>query len=249
MPIGDQEFANGSVTASHLKERYDDLIKEAILKARPALEVVRADEIAMPGTITSDIITRLMHSEFVVADVTYPNPNVFYELGLRHACRTGTVIIRDEDGPETPFDIAHLRHIKYKNSPTGLKALSGQLKTWFEHFSAHQELPDNQFQEMAKLTSYRFPDYAPADDANPEKALIAVMQQPELLDLLIRQSEGEQVDTGELLRTFAAHPEVAQVFIKAFVDTSELSSPSATKVLPTSAKTQRKRPSRKKKSR
>ena len=65
-----------------------------------------------------------MRSDFVVADVTYPNPNVFYELGVRHSCRTGTIIIRDRNGPSIPFDIAHLRHIEYENNPSGLKILA-----------------------------------------------------------------------------------------------------------------------------
>lgn len=66
------------------------------MKARPNLEIVRADEVAFPGTMTTDIITRIMHSDYVIADVSYPNPNVFYELGLRHACRVGTIIIKDK---------------------------------------------------------------------------------------------------------------------------------------------------------
>jgi len=128
MPIGDQEIGGIKITAAELKSKYDDLIKEAILKVIPYLEVVRADEVSAPGMITSDILTRIMHSDLVVVDVTYPNPNVFYELGLRHACRPGTIIIKDENGPSIPFDIAHLRYIQYKNTATGLKALSDKLR-------------------------------------------------------------------------------------------------------------------------
>jgi len=133
MPIGDQEFGDIKLTAADLKKRYGDLIKEAILKADPSLEVTRSDEVSLPGSITSDILTRLMHSDLVVADVTYPNPNVFYELGLRHACHVGTVIIRDKNGPSTPFDISHLRHIEYEETPTGLKELGKELREYFEY--------------------------------------------------------------------------------------------------------------------
>jgi len=131
MPIGDQEFNGMKATADELKQRYNDLIKEAIQKADPLLEVVRADEVSEPGSITTDIITRIMQSHLVVAAATYPNPNVFYELGLRHACRVGTVIIRDKNGPKPPFDIVTLRHIEYENTPTGLKALSEKLRVLF----------------------------------------------------------------------------------------------------------------------
>ena len=60
MPIGE---IPGLITEAELKKRYDDLIREALLKAAPNLEVTRADEVTAPGTINNDIITRLMHSD------------------------------------------------------------------------------------------------------------------------------------------------------------------------------------------
>ena len=57
MPIGDQEFGGVKMTKADLKQRYDDLIKEAIQKADPSLEIVRADEVSFPGSITSDVMT------------------------------------------------------------------------------------------------------------------------------------------------------------------------------------------------
>jgi hypothetical protein len=100
MPIGDQAHGDVSLTAGQLRSRYDDLIREALLRADPNLEIMRADDVSAPGTITSDILTRLMHADVVVADITFPSPNVFYELGLRHACKTGTIIIREKTGRE-----------------------------------------------------------------------------------------------------------------------------------------------------
>lgn len=164
MPIGEQAYNGNNISSAELKRRYDDLIKEAVLKARPDLDVKRADEVALPGTITSDIITRLMHSDYVVADVSYPNPNVFYELGMRHSCRVGTIIIKDRAAPNTPFDISQLRHIEYDNTATGLKALAETLKTYFDHFERVPSRPDNQFLEIAKLTGYKYPDFSVRKD-------------------------------------------------------------------------------------
>jgi hypothetical protein len=154
MPIGDQSYDRVELSAQELKKRYDDLIREALLAARPDLDITRADEVAIPGTITSDILTRVMHSDFVVADVSFPNPNVFYELGLRHACRAGTIIIRDAKAPKPPFDIAHLRHIEYQNTPSGLKELAEAFRRYFSHAAQHPNRPDNHFLELAKLTQY-----------------------------------------------------------------------------------------------
>jgi hypothetical protein len=224
MPIGDQEWGDIKATASDLKQRYDDLIKEAIQKADPSLDIVRADDVSFPGSITSDVITRIMHSDIVVADVTYPNPNVFYELGLRHACRVGTVIIRDKKGPRIPFDILHLRHIEYESTPSGLKTLAGDLRKHFEYLEKNPEHPDNQFQELAQLTGYFFPKYG-KDDISEEDAktelFTAAIRSPEILSLIMRKSKGETVDNSELgtemIRLMATKPELASVFARYFM--------------------------------
>ena len=225
MPIGDQRYADISVSAADLKARYDDLIKEALLIADPDLEITRADDVAIPGTITSDILTRIMHSDIVVADVTYPNPNVFYELGLRHACRTGTVIIREKTDRHLPFDIAHLRTIEYHNTPSGLKSLGEQLKRTLDHFSRHPGVPDCQFQELAKLTHYNFPDYVDhSKDVKPEtNAVLAIMQSPEILDLLMRAQAGESIDKMEMFKLMASNPEIMKSFAEGMVKSGKIS--------------------------
>jgi len=82
----------------------------------PALEefglvVVRADKIGKPGMITAQIIEHILRSKLVIADLSYHNPNVFYELCLRHVCRLPTVqIIRKLD--KIPFDLDQFRTIQ-----------------------------------------------------------------------------------------------------------------------------------------
>lgn len=81
----------------------------------PALEefgltVIRADAIDKPGIITRQIIDYVMRSRIVVADLSYHNPNVFYELALRHAVKRPIVqIARAADS--IPFDINQMRTI------------------------------------------------------------------------------------------------------------------------------------------
>jgi len=145
MPIGDQEVGCEPVTASDLRKLYDDLIREALRKARPDLSIERADDLPSPGDITADIFERIADADYVVADITYPNPNVFYELGLRHASRAGTILLRNKAGPKPPFDISVLRHIEYENTATGLKELAKKLKAEFDYREAHPGRPDNRF--------------------------------------------------------------------------------------------------------
>ena len=75
------------------------------------LKVVRADRIGKPGMITAQIIEHVLKAKLVIADLSYHNPNVFYELCLRHVSRLPTVqIIRRSD--RIPFDLDQFRTIK-----------------------------------------------------------------------------------------------------------------------------------------
>ena len=78
------------------------------------LRVVRADAIDKPGMITGQVIEYLLRSRLVIADLSYHNPNVFYELALRHATRLPIVqIIRA--GDRIPFDVHQMRTIVIDN--------------------------------------------------------------------------------------------------------------------------------------
>lgn len=74
------------------------------------LEVVRADKIDKPGLITKQVIEYLLKSKLVVADLSFHNPNVFYELAIRHMMRLPIVqLIRKSD--KIPFDVNQNRTI------------------------------------------------------------------------------------------------------------------------------------------
>ncbi len=94
------------------RKRSDQILRYII---RPTLEqngyaTVRADEISNPGLITTQILNHLAQDDLVVADLTGHNPNVYYELGIRHAI--GKPIIHlIEKGEEIPFDLASFRTI------------------------------------------------------------------------------------------------------------------------------------------
>ncbi len=104
-PIGEK----GSEARKH-----SDLFLGSIIE--PALEpfqlkVIRADAIDKPGIITRQIINYIVRSRLVIADLSFHNPNVFYELALRHAVKLPIVqLIRTSD--RVPFDVNQMRTIQ-----------------------------------------------------------------------------------------------------------------------------------------
>ena len=104
MPFGEKDGVNYDAAYKHL-------IKPAIRDAK--FEVVRSDEISDPGVIHAEMLKRIIDSDLVVVDVSGANPNVFYELGVRHTARkNGTLILR-RSGQRLPFNIRDMRVIDY----------------------------------------------------------------------------------------------------------------------------------------
>ncbi|HKG90067.1 MAG TPA: TRAFs-binding domain-containing protein, partial [Nitrososphaeraceae archaeon] len=97
---------------------YYDLIFPAIEET--GLKSIRADEEKVGGIIHKPMFERLILCEYAVVDLTTANPNVFYELGVRHAVRPySTVLLYAEGTKQLPFDIASLRAIPYKLESSG----------------------------------------------------------------------------------------------------------------------------------
>ena len=86
-------------------------IKPAVEVA--GLECIRGDMERSGGIIHTAMFARLRLSEFVVADLTMGNPNVFYELGVRHTARPYTTIPIYATISDLPFDVSLVRAIPY----------------------------------------------------------------------------------------------------------------------------------------
>lgn len=105
-PIGDEN--------SETRKHSDIILKHIICASVEPLgyEVIRADKISEPGIITTQIIQYIVDSPLVIADLTDRNPNVFYELALRHVTRKPLVQIIKK-GEIIPFDVAATRIVQF----------------------------------------------------------------------------------------------------------------------------------------
>jgi len=73
---------------------------------------VRADQDS-GALIVTEMIERLYFSQLVLADLTAPNGNVYYEVGMRHAMRERGCVLLAADWARPLFDVAQLRAIRY----------------------------------------------------------------------------------------------------------------------------------------
>ncbi|QQM42009.1 hypothetical protein [Streptomyces liliifuscus] len=95
---------------------FEDVIQAACQKLD--IDPVRADQIAVAGEITEQVFRHLYEDDVVIADVSGGNPNVMYELGLRHT--TGKLTIQIGEFGQLPFDVAAIRTIQFSRSRRGL---------------------------------------------------------------------------------------------------------------------------------
>lgn len=103
-PIGEE--------GSEIRQRSDQVLTHIIkpVAEECGYEAVRADEISEPGIITSQVIQHLVDDDLVIADLSGKNPNVFYELAVRHTVKKPVVQIIQSD-ESIPFDVAPTRTI------------------------------------------------------------------------------------------------------------------------------------------
>lgn len=90
---------------------------------RPAVEAVelecrRLDDYPMGAIWHKTLFEAIVGSDFVIADVSTANPNVFYELGVRHALRRGRTILISAGGP-LPGNISYARVLWYEPDANG----------------------------------------------------------------------------------------------------------------------------------
>ncbi len=120
--------------APQFKEVYE-IIQETLQSEELNIICRRADDFHEPHIIET-ILKQTAQSEFIIADLTDANSNVFYELGLAHCVKPmNNVIVITQDMKFVPFDLRQFRCIVYEQSISGAKALKRELHNTFKESS------------------------------------------------------------------------------------------------------------------
>ncbi|RTL32024.1 MAG: DUF4071 domain-containing protein [Burkholderiales bacterium] len=146
MPYGRKPGPDG------LEVDFNRVYKELIVPAVEAagFSVFRADQEQASGSILSDMFQELLIADLVIADLTIPNPNVWYEIGVRHALRArGTVLIFGGKAPSA-FDLYTERKLRYGLSGDGpdpstlqvdIQNLTSAIRATISNWSEHKSSP------------------------------------------------------------------------------------------------------------
>jgi tetratricopeptide (TPR) repeat protein len=120
MPFGIKTDLSGALI--NFDAIYTEVLKPAVVEM--GLNCLRADELS-PGTlIHKDIFSAVLSSDVMIADISTANPNVMYELGVRHAAQPGATILLTATGSHVPFDVSYTKLISYEIDENG--AVTGQ---------------------------------------------------------------------------------------------------------------------------
>ena len=171
MPFGEKTDVNGRVLDFDVI--YESLIREAIespfmsASGGPRIQCVRCDKIAEAGWVHRQMISHILDDDVAVVDLSTLNPNVFYELGVRHALRQSVTVLLRRKGTKTPFNLQGFKCIEYDpDDAEGLVTTRTQIAQYVAN-GLNGQVADSLVHEVLKerqLTTL------PPERVNPEKA-------------------------------------------------------------------------------
>jgi hypothetical protein len=89
---------------------------------------LRADRRLDSRPLVHSMVQDLLRSRLALAELSTSNPNVFYELGWRHANVPGGTSLVHLKGTPIPFDVAHQLVTEYVHTPRALASLDSHAK-------------------------------------------------------------------------------------------------------------------------
>lgn len=190
-PIGQPDSAE--------RKRSDQVLKHIIepVVTEKGYTPIRADQLDKPGIITNQVIEHLRQDDLVVADLAGGNPNVFYELAVRHVVGKPVILIIQK-GDAVPFDVSPSRVIPLDH--TDLDSAAECRRRLASQIAAVEEDPlacDNPITQAI--------DFAPSGDRDT----VQKRQTARILDYLQAIQQGVAALQPTPHQTLLADPDLA----------------------------------------
>ncbi len=173
-------------SSSETRRETDGLVKSVLepVLGKYDFDPIPAHKISETGSITRQIIKRILEAELVVANLTGLNPNVMYEVGIRHCARKPLIVIARE-GTVLPFDLSDERTIFYKNDMSGSEELKDRLSEIIPA-AIEDKQPDNPVYRIVDIDLIQLPEGAPEISVLTSQRFSMIEDQLEKIQSAIR---------------------------------------------------------------
>lgn len=178
-PIGEEGSVVRKKTDGLIDNVLEPVCNELGMKAIPAHNI---DKI---GSITNQVVQHVLESKMVIANLTGLNPNVMYELAIRHATKKPVVCIA-EYGTKLPFDITTERTIFYSDDMYGAIRLRSELKEKLNAALSDSDI-DNPIYR-AKTESMIIKDIQSLTPKGNSDSLLYILQRLDNIENMIRRT-------------------------------------------------------------
>jgi len=114
---GTQENKSGTVLVlMPFSKDYEFVYENGIKKPceRLGYDCRRVDERIFDGQIINEIHESILDSDVIVAEMSEPNPNVYYEVGVAHGIGKEVILVT-RDAELMPFDLRGFNHVVYSD--------------------------------------------------------------------------------------------------------------------------------------
>jgi nucleoside 2-deoxyribosyltransferase len=181
------------------ERKWADFVREHIIT--PAItacgykEPARADD-PDKDLIMADIIEQMFEADLVIADLTRFNPNVFYELGIRH-CAQKPAIHLIKIGQSPPFDLGGNKAIFIDRDHEKVIEAKSEIE---RRIKAIEEDPGQFYSQVQQHIQYKELELFKKSQTGKDKLLFEVLA-------TLARSTGRQLDMiGELHEELVLKP-------------------------------------------
>jgi len=130
--------STATCSAKQWTEIYENLFRPAVEECGYSCERAKSKT----GSLIKSIIEKLRTSRIVLADITDRNPNVFYELGVRHSLSKRTIIMA-QGIEHVPSDLRGYWFIDYENTLGGVTPFKKEIRRLFDEIQEDPDKSDN----------------------------------------------------------------------------------------------------------
>jgi len=194
-----------SKTASHSEnewtEIFNDIFRPAIIASRLGYKCERSK--IRTGAFIKDILTKLNQADVVLADLTDMNPNVFYELGVRHTLSNRTILV-SEKMDFAPSDLRPYGVIIYDTTPSGVANFKKEISKILRDIRDDPDRADNPVSDYLKLKSILIDPYETKINIKKLTALISECSfNLKVIEAALKASKKERTITNVRFRKMA----------------------------------------------